>query len=42
MALNPGVIGIQVRENLYGAKAGAYTEDGTDYDIRIQLSLIHI
>ncbi len=36
MALNPGVIGIQVRENLYGAKAGAYTEDGTDYDIRIQ------
>lgn len=36
MALNPGIIGIQVRENLYGAKAGAYTEDGTDYDIRIQ------
>ena len=36
MALNPGVIGIQVRENLYGANAGAYTEDGTDYDIRIQ------
>lgn len=36
MALNPGVIGLQVRENLYGAKAGAYTEDGTDYDIRIQ------
>lgn len=36
MALNPGVIGIQVRENLYGAKAGSYTEDGTDYDIRIQ------
>lgn len=36
MALNPGVIGIQVRENLYGAKAGAYTEDGTDYDVRIQ------
>ena len=36
MALNPGIIGIQVRENLYGAKAGSYTEDGTDYDIRIQ------
>ena len=36
MALNPGMIGLQVRENLYGAKAGAYTEDGTDYDIRIQ------
>ena len=36
MALNPGVIGLQVRENLYGAKAGAYTEDGADYDIRIQ------
>lgn len=35
MALNPGIIGIQVRENLYGAKAGSYTEDGTDYDIRI-------
>ena len=36
MALNPGVIGIQVRENLYGTNAGTYTEDGTDYDIRIQ------
>lgn len=36
MALNPGIIGIQVRENLYGADAGTYTEDGTDYDIRIQ------
>ena len=36
MALNPGVIGIQVRENLYGADAGVFTEDGRDYDIKIQ------
>lgn len=36
MALNPGVIGIQVRENLYGTNAGTYTEDGSNYDIRIQ------
>ncbi|MDO5017477.1 MAG: efflux RND transporter permease subunit [Porphyromonas sp.] len=36
MALNPGVIGVQVRENLYGADAGVYSEDGSDYGIRIQ------
>ena len=36
MALNPALIGMQVRENLYGADAGAFTEDGSDYDIRIQ------
>ena len=36
MALSPGLIGIQVRENLYGADAGVFTEEGKDYDIRIQ------
>lgn len=36
MALNSAVIGMQVRQNLYGAEAGVFTENGRDYDITIQ------
>lgn len=36
LALNATVIGVQLRENLYGASAGALTEEGTDYDIVVR------
>lgn len=36
MALNTAMIGMQVRQNLYGAESGDFTEDGNDYDIVVQ------
>lgn len=36
MALNTSLIGMQIRQNLYGTDAGEFTEQGNDYSIRIQ------
>ncbi len=36
MALNTALIGMQVRQNLFGAESGEFTEGGDDYDIKIR------
>lgn len=36
MALNTAMIALQVRQSIYGADAGSYTESGEDYKINIQ------
>ncbi|MGI6073237.1 MAG: efflux RND transporter permease subunit [Fermentimonas sp.] len=41
MALNTAMIGMQVRQNLYGAESGDFTEDGTDYGIVVQYDREH-
>lgn len=33
MGLNSAMIGLQVRQSIYGAEAGEYTESGDEYDI---------
>jgi|LSQX01.1.fsa_nt_gb hydrophobe/amphiphile efflux-1 (HAE1) family protein len=36
MALNTALIGMQIRQNLFGAESGEFTEGGDDYDIKIR------
>lgn len=36
MALNTAMIGMQVRQNLYGTESGDFTEEGNDYGIVVQ------
>ncbi|MFA5641375.1 MAG: efflux RND transporter permease subunit [Bacteroidales bacterium] len=36
MGLNVAMVGMQVRQNLYGTESGDYTEDGVDYGVVIQ------
>lgn len=36
MALNSAMIGLQIRQSIYGTEAGSYTEEGEDYDINIR------
>ncbi len=41
MALNTAMIGMQVRQNLYGAESGDFSEDGNDYGIVVQYAPEH-
>lgn len=41
MALNTAMIGMQVRQNLYGAESGDFTEEGNDYGIVVQYAPEH-
>ena len=36
MALNVAMVGMQVRQNLYGTESGEFTEEGNDYGVVIQ------
>lgn len=36
MALNVAMVGMQVRQNLYGTESGDFTEEGNDYEIVVQ------
>lgn len=36
MALNVAMVGMQVRQNLYGEQSGQFTEEGKDYNLVIQ------
>lgn len=36
MALNTAMVGMQVRQNLYGTESGDFTESGNDYGIVVQ------
>jgi len=36
LALNSAMIGLQVRQSIYGTEAGEYKEDGDEYDIMIR------
>ena len=36
MALNTAMVGMQVRQNLYGAESGNFSEEGNDYGIVVQ------
>ena len=41
MALNTAMVGMQVRQNLYGAESGDFSEDGNDYGIVVQYAPEH-
>ncbi|WP_286834320.1 MULTISPECIES: efflux RND transporter permease subunit [unclassified Proteiniphilum] len=36
MALNVAMVGLQVRQNLFGTESGDFTEEGNDYEVVIQ------
>jgi hydrophobe/amphiphile efflux-1 (HAE1) family protein len=36
MALNVAMVGMQIRQNLYGTESGEFTEEGNDYSVVIQ------
>lgn len=36
MALNTAMVGLQVRQNIYGTESGDFTEEGNDYGIVVQ------
>ncbi len=39
MALNNALIGMQVRQNLYGTESGDFTEEGNDFDIVVKYDI---
>ena len=41
MALNTAMVGMQVRQNLYGTESGDFTEEGDDYGIVVQYAPEH-
>lgn len=41
MALNMAMIGMQIRQNIYGAESGVFSEDGNDYSIVVRYSPEH-